>query len=74
MENITYTVGDMGNNVTQVMVTYTISTGNVYTRTINVPYSNGVLDTVEWDRRLEDHLRSVYYKYEIGLITFNPPN
>ena len=74
MEDITYTVGDMGNNPTHVSVTYTDSTGNVYIREINVPYSDGILDTVEWNERLESHLRSVYYKRDVGLITFIPPS
>jgi hypothetical protein len=45
-----------------------------FARPINIPYdSNNAIDLVEWNTRLESHLRSVIYKHNIGLIEFVDP-
>lgn len=71
---IAYTAPIIANNETSVIVTFTNSDGKVYTRSINVPYKDGVLNEQEWNQRLEDHLRAVKHKSELGVITFTPPN
>lgn len=71
---ITYTKPEIANNATSVSVTFTNADGFVFTRSINVPYKDGELDEAEWDQRLEDHLRSVIHKSEVGIISFTDPN
>jgi hypothetical protein len=71
--SITYTVEDISNNATSVAVTYTDEVNNVYSRLVNVPYANGELDIVQWNRILEDHLQAVKYKLNIGVIKFVSP-
>lgn len=68
--NITYTVDDMSNNESSVKVTYTNENGDIYSRYINVPYSNGILDVPEWQNRLNSHLSAVKYKLNVGAIQF----
>lgn len=70
---ITYTAAEIANNATSVQVTFENEEGNVYIRSINVPYSNGDVDLVEWNQRLEDHLRAVNHKVNLGVISFVPP-
>jgi hypothetical protein len=71
---ITYTKPEIANNETSVNVTFTNDDGFVYTRSINVPYKDGILDEAEWNQRLEDHLRSVIHKSGLRVITFTDPN
>jgi len=71
---ITYTKPEILNGERSVSVTFTNEDGLVYIRSINVPYDeNNVLIETEYDRILEDHLRAVKYKFQIGLISFTTP-
>lgn len=70
---ITYIVDEIANNAISAKVTFCNEEGNVYIRSVNVPYKDGELDTVEWEQRLEDHLRSVTHKANLGVISFVPP-
>lgn len=70
---ITYSHEPINNKETSVPVTFTDDDGKVYTRSINVPYKNGLLDKDEWEQRLEDHLRSVIHKSQLGVVTFVEP-
>lgn len=70
---ITYTVDEIANNATTVKVTFTNEEGNVFIRSINVPYNNGSIDESQLNQFLEDHLRAVTYKAGLGVITFTPP-
>lgn len=71
---ITYTTAEIANNATSVLVTFTNEAGNVFSRSVNVPYKDGVLDETEWNQRLEDHLRAVTHKANLGVISFVPPS
>ena len=49
-------------------VSYNVGTGVTYTREINIPWSGGTIDDVEWDSRLGDHLFAVNNKINVGVI------
>jgi len=70
---ITYNNPEIANNAVSVVVTFTNDLGYVFSRSINVPYVNGVFDQAAWTQRLEDHLRAVIHKSDIGVITFVDP-
>ena len=70
---ITYNNPEIVNNATSVEVTFTNDEGKIFKRHINVPYTNGAVDQLAWETRLEEHLMAVKHKLSVGVITFVEP-
>ena len=73
--NISYIEPEIPQDARSVVVKFINDENNKeYSRSINVPYdSNNSVDLIEWNTRLQDHLRSVIYKHNIGLMEFVDP-
>jgi hypothetical protein len=79
--SIIYLQPEIPENATSANVVFIDeSDGKQFIRSINIPYnsSNNTVNLIELNTRLEEHLRSVIYKREMGTIVFidpnNPPN
>jgi hypothetical protein len=71
--NITYTVPSFDANARSTTVRFTDEEGKIFERGINIPKANGEIDQAQWEIILEQHLTSVKYKRELGVIQFTTP-
>lgn len=70
---ITYATPVVEEGALSAKVVFTNDEGKVFERSINVPYVDGVLDTAEWEMRLEQHLSAVKHKAAVGVVQFTDP-
>ncbi len=69
----TYVVSSIGENATNVLVSYPVGVGHTYQREIKIPrLANGNIDESEWESRLDAHLLSINNKVNVGSISTVP--